>query len=187
MVFNANCSKFFRVKPNFLTVYMGSVHREKGGEVKKVVDVIIHEKFSNVFNNLALLKLERMLIYKEEIKPISLTEFEIPEKSEVIISGWGFQQKNKADFPLMMHWDTSSSISKMDCLNSLLISSNDLLCLSHPPEHGMCLGDLGGPAVFEDDLVGIASYISGECGSNRPDIYVKILHHVDWINKNSDY
>lgn len=166
---------------------MGSVYRKNGGQIKTVVDVIVHEKFSNAFNNLALLKLERMLIFMEEIKPISLAEFETPDDSEVIVSGWGLQQNNQQEFPAMLHWDTLKSISKKNCLNSLLISSNDLLCLAHEPEHGICLGDLGGPAVFEDDLVGVASYVSGKCGSNRPDAYVKVLYHLDWIIKNSDF
>lgn len=61
--------------------------------------------------------------------------------------------------------------------------SYEMLCATNTGG-GFCRGDLGGPMMFKNDLVGLASW-NYECGDpETPDVFVYIKPYYDWINAN---
>lgn len=53
---------------------------------------------------------------------------------------------------------------------------------SHSPSLSYSQGDSGGPLVCNGEFQGVTSWGHVPCGSpNRPAIYTKVLHYVDWI------
>lgn len=156
-----------------------------GGVVKQVVQITVHEDYGNFINDVALLKLESPLIFSNNIAPIPLASAETPVGSPIGISGWG-RLKTGGDIPVKLQYNTLESISKLKCFTSILMSSDALICLAHTSGNGACNGDSGGPATYNGELVGVAGFVVGGCGTSNPDGYAKVFYHVEWIKKHSD-
>lgn len=61
--------------------------------------------------------------------------------------------------------------------------STKMLCATNNGQ-SFCRGDLGGPMMFNNDLVGLASWNYG-CGDpEKPDVFVYIKPYYDWIQSN---
>lgn len=63
---------------------------------------------------------------------------------------------------------------------------DNTLCTISPKGEGVCSGDGGGPLVTGDaaatrQVIGIASW-NMPCGSGTPDVYVRLVNYVSWIN-----
>ncbi|XP_037942627.1 serine protease SP24D-like [Teleopsis dalmanni] len=171
--------------PKYYTIRAGSSNRLSGGVVIAVETITVHESYGNFLNDVALLKLSTPLIYSANIKAIPLASSEVTPGEKVIISGWG-RLKTGGDIPLKLQWTTLEAISKTKCLTTIGMFSDTLICLAHDPNFGACNGDSGGPAIYNGELVGVAGFVVGGCGSRNPDGYAKVFYHVEWIKKHSD-
>lgn len=168
-----------------LTVRVGSNDRFADGLVYKVTEIVIHEKYGNFLNDIALLRLEKPLIFSVSIQPIALMTEEVPVNSKLLVSGWG-RLDNFGDVPRYLQWVTLTGISQEQCANEIGYNEESLLCLKHPEGEGACFGDSGGPAVLQGKLAGVLSFVSNNCGSKYPDSFGKVSYHYDWIRKHSD-
>ncbi|XP_030381394.1 serine protease SP24D-like [Scaptodrosophila lebanonensis] len=169
---------------NQLSIRAGSLDRLSNGVVINVADVIVHENYGSFLNDLALLLLESPLIYSDRIAPIQIASTDTPAGADVVISGWG-RLKTNGDLPRQLQWNVLSALSNLRCQTSTLMFSSSLICLGHERNNGACNGDSGGPAVYNNEIVGIAGFVMGGCGSNLPDGYAKVFYHRDWIIKNA--
>jgi len=150
-----------------------------------VIQVIVHEDYSSFWNDVALLKLEKPVIYSSQLRAIPLATVETPVDSEVVISGWG-RLTTGGDVPRLMQWNSLSSISKSKCGITIGVFKDHMLCLAHDSGNGACNGDSGGPAIYNGELVGIAGFVVNGCGSDKPDGYAKVFYHRDWIIKHAN-
>lgn len=176
---------YFRYPPEYLTIRAGSTERLQGGDLRKVVKVVMHENYNGSNNDIALLEIDLPLIFSKNIQAIPLATEEVPAGEPVVISGWGRLWQG-GDIPYKLQWNTLVSLSKAQCLRKILQSSDGLICLDHAADNGACNGDSGGPAVYGGKLVGVANFVVVKCGSDRPDGYAKVSYHLDWIKANSD-
>ncbi|ALC48828.1 CG32523 [Drosophila busckii] len=170
---------------DLLTIRAGSLNRFNGGEVRQVVEVKVHEGYGNLYNDVAVLVLDRPLIYSENIRAIPLASADTPVDSPVIVSGWG-RLATEGDVPRWLQWNTLSSLSTRKCTTSTLMNGASLICLAHDAGQGVCFGDSGGPAIYNGEIVGIAGFVIGGCGSKNPDGYAKVFYHRDWIIKHAN-
>lgn len=168
-----------------LSIRAGSVDRLSGGVISKVSKVIVHENYGNFLNDVAVLVLEDVLSYSSTIRAIPLASSDTPVGSDVLISGWGHLSTNGAT-PRYLQWNTLNSLSKNSCISSTFMFTSSLVCLAHTEGNGACNGDSGGPAIFNGELVGIAGFVMGGCGTTNPDGYAKVFYHRDWIVKNAN-
>ncbi|XP_034482134.1 serine protease 3-like [Drosophila innubila] len=62
---------------------------------------------------------------------------------------------------------------------------NAILCASTLRGSSTCHGDSGGPLVTSDGsrLIGISSFVTGNCESRFPAGFTRITHVRDWINR----
>lgn len=58
--------------------------------------------------------------------------------------------------------------------------NENFICTANTNGSGLCYGDSGNPLVFNEVLIGIASW-NIECAQIFPDVYTKVYPHMDWI------
>lgn len=170
---------------------MGSIQRLTGGQLIPLSQVIIHKDYSSSSaagaNDLALLQLQTPVILNDNTKPIDLATARPAAGVQVTFSGWGSAKPDGA-LSHGLQVATRQSLSSADCQKELFLEQEDLLCLSPAAEEdtaGLCSGDAGAPAVYEDKLVGIAAFFVSGCSSGQPDGYVDVTQHLEWIIENS--
>jgi len=168
-----------------LTIRAGSNDRLSGGVLAQVAEVIIHEGYGNFLNDVALLRLESPLIFSSSIQPIDLPSVDTPADVDVIISGWG-RIKHQGDVPRYLKYNTLQSISLDRCDELIGWGVQSELCLIHEADNGACNGDSGGPAIYNNQVVGVAGFVWSACGTSYPDGYARVHFHNEWIRNNSD-
>lgn len=168
--------------PKDLNVRAGSNDRFSGGVINQVVEVIVHEDYGNFLNDVALLRLETPFIYSSTIQAIALPKQNTPDDADIIISGWG-RLTQGGDLPRYLQWNTLKSLSRDECQQRIGYGYPNILCLIHEVNNGACNGDSGGPAHYNNEIVGIAGFVYGGCGTNNPDGYARVFSFVDWIKQ----
>ncbi|XP_020797847.1 serine protease SP24D [Drosophila serrata] len=174
--------KYVAVAAERLTVRSGSNDRFSGGILSQVAEVIFHENYGNFENDIALLRLDTPLIYSASIQPIALPTVDTPVDANIIISGWG-RLWHQGDLPRYLQYNTLKSISTELCDELIGFDFPGELCLIHEEDNGACNGDSGGPAIYNGEVVGIAGFVVGGCGSNYPDGYARVYYFREWIRK----
>lgn len=67
--------------------------------------------------------------------------------------------------------------------NAEMVHPNTL-CTKNPVGIGLCIGDSGGPLITQKaprEVIGIASWTQGRCGSGSPDVYARVFSHLKFI------
>ncbi|XP_002070915.3 serine protease SP24D [Drosophila willistoni] len=167
---------------------VGSVQRLAAGQLIQLSSIVVHSNFSLGTSDLALLKLESKVTLNANTQPIDLATEEPPVGSEVTYTGWGASELDGTPSH-RLQVGTRQVISQADCRAETFLDQEGLLCLA--PETGatttagLCTGDAGAPAVYNNQLVGIGTFFLSDCGTQQPDGYQNIVHYLPWINANS--
>lgn len=170
-----------RTSASALSIRAGSVDRLSGGVVVKVSKVVVHEDF---LNDVGVLVLQNVLSYSSTIRAIPLATVDTPVGANVLISGWGHLSTGGVT-PQYLQWNTLSALSQANCQSATRMYTSSLVCLAHSEGNGACQGDSGGPGIYNGEIVDIAGFVIGGCGSTNPDGYAKVFYHRDWIVKNA--
>uniref|UniRef100_A0A1A9WAU3 Peptidase S1 domain-containing protein n=1 Tax=Glossina brevipalpis TaxID=37001 RepID=A0A1A9WAU3_9MUSC len=168
-----------------LLVRAGSLKWSEGGDLLKVKRITMHGDNANFKNDVTLLELDEPLKFSDTIQPIEMSKDLVPSGADVIVSGWGVT--NDSVLSKHLQWTTLKAISKEECsehLSETKYELNNILCLAHKKDNGVCSGDSGGPGVYNGKLVGVASFVVGICASPSPNGYARISKHYDWIVNN---
>ncbi|EDV91702.1 serine protease SP24D [Drosophila grimshawi] len=168
-----------------LTVRAGSNDRFQGGVLKQVAAITVHEDYGNFLNDVAVIRMETPFIFSEYIQAIGLPSKDTPAHADIIISGWG-RLRQGGDLPRYLQYNTLTSQTLEECQESINYGYPNMLCLIHEADNGACNGDSGGPAHYNNEVVGIAGFVYGGCGRNNPDGYARVYYHVSWIKANTD-
>ncbi|KRG07750.1 uncharacterized protein Dmoj_GI16850, isoform D [Drosophila mojavensis] len=153
-----------------------------------------HEQFrqpTHMNNDIALVVLKTPLKFNDYVQPICLPEPGAPllENRTCTISGWGSiksgvstpsQELRAAQLPIL----ADTTCKQMNVYGDAM--TEGMFCAgSMDASVDACEGDSGGPLVCSDEdgetLYGIISW-GQHCGyQNRPGVYVRVCHYVDWI------
>lgn len=172
------------IQPSSVTVLAGTITLSQGGVSRTVRRIIPHELYANFRNDIALLEMQQVYQLGTSISTIALRRTAVPSGSTVIISGWG-RLYNNGPLPSVLQYNQATALSRVACAVQTGFSGG-LLCLKSPANNGACNGDSGGPAVYNNQLVGVANFVINGCGSSRPDGYAQVSDFIQWIESRTN-
>ncbi|XP_044021280.1 chymotrypsin-1-like [Aphidius gifuensis] len=136
-------------------------------------------------NDIAVLRLSRGIPVDRYRQSIKLPEVDVPENASVILSGWGVLNDTETltifDQPTYLRTLITTVINNEDCENyhhRKIYPQH--LCTLKDRGYGFCTGDAGNPLVYENTIVGIASWVVS-CARGMPDVYTRVYQFVPWI------
>ncbi|XP_033158156.1 uncharacterized protein LOC117139728 isoform X2 [Drosophila mauritiana] len=154
----------------------------------------LHENFrkgTHMNNDIALVVLKTPLKFSDYVQPICLPDknAELVQDRKCTISGWGSiksgvstpaQVLGSAELPIL-----ADHVCKQSNVYGSAMSEGMFCAGSMDESVDACEGDSGGPLVCSDDdgetLYGLISW-GQHCGfKNRPGVYVRVNHYIDWI------
>ncbi|KAH8240488.1 hypothetical protein KR038_003323 [Drosophila bunnanda] len=177
-------------KPWPATLFMvsvGSVDLYSGGQRIRVEEITINPNYNSLKAGIALLRLEQDVVFNEAVAAIPLSRDTPPLGAQVEVSGWGRTTETEVDMHRTLQIGGAEVVAPRECAlgkNESEPEINDqVLCLGHGRRQGICSGDMGGPAVYDGELVGLGAQMLGECGSMLPERFVSIAANYDWIQE----
>ncbi|XP_055906084.1 chymotrypsin-2-like [Eupeodes corollae] len=181
-------------KPEQLSVVVGTSSLRAGGLRHLIKSYVQHESYSSrgssVYNDVSVIKVEVPFKFSDKVGPISLAEnFDrrMENNYPVTLTGWGvIDMYSQLIIPENLMILNYTTISNEECkLRGYAGVSSNELCAFVGRGKGSCLGDSGGPLVNRDRniLIGLVSYGSNICASNKPDVYVRVSKFIPWIQR----
>ncbi|XP_049310885.1 serine protease SP24D isoform X3 [Bactrocera dorsalis] len=170
----------YNIDNNILGVQAGTVGRTNSGDFRTVSNVIIHPQYG-FDNDIALLELKTPFDYSDVIKPIAVTSWEVPAGETVVVSGWGRIYEGGPLSDQLLYTRSLKTLKNEECAKADGTLNPSILCLNSPQSRGFCEGDDGGPAVYKNILIGIASYITKGCGSITKGGFTNVSFYKYWI------
>lgn len=150
--------------------------------------IIVHENYYyHLFNDIALLRLDRSIIFTEKLRPICLP-FNSPQlaaNTSLTVSGWGILPSNnrpKKHAKSVVLWDQKK------CAHNQENKYVNTLCTGNKVGEGPCRGDNGAPLMFESEtgqmmLEGIVSLGSLCFIEDYPTYYTRVRSFQKWIEQ----
>lgn len=154
----------------------------------------VHENYMKdsetlaLYNDIALLRLDRNVIFGEVMRPVCLP-FNAPEltpNSPLMVSGWG-ATLDLIDKPLKR--SVAIPLWKECDMNSTILICAGYVSSRSPELKVTCSGDSGGPLMntLNSRMVieGIVSFSEGNYGNNFfPPYFTCVREFLDWIENN---
>jgi len=197
-----------RAKLSQIIIYLGEYDTKDQDteylpkETLNVVQRKIHPLFKYMLTqpdryDVALLKLNRPIVYRDNILPICLPAYGKDYESTLgVVAGWGKTDTSfgktgtnllqKVYVPII---DNRRCFIWHEHKDIILELHDEMFCAGHQQgKMDACLGDSGGPLVVNDrgrwTLVGITSAGFGCAVDHQPGIYHKVSKTVPWILAN---
>ncbi|XP_017870417.1 PREDICTED: serine protease SP24D [Drosophila arizonae] len=171
--------------PQLFMVAAGTVDLYNGGQRIRVEEITVNPNYNELKTGIALLRLSEPLVFNEYVAAVPLATENPPVGVYVDISGWGRTKETDTDMYRTLQVGYAITEAERQCrMADDVVESNDqVLCLGHQRRQGACTGDIGGPAVYQDTLVGLAGETLGECGSMLPERFISIAANREWIQE----
>lgn len=135
-------------------------------------------------NNIAILALDKSLIFSESIRLIKLVQNNeiIPDLAKMTVSSWG--QINTVNEDKLQHLDVRY-ISYSDCSNvyDMYLYESEFCGIHVENSTNLCISDMGSPLVANDTLYGVVSFGFTCSNTYYIDIYTNILYSREWIRE----
>ncbi|XP_062141057.1 serine protease SP24D [Drosophila sulfurigaster albostrigata] len=186
----AHCVQFGSnvVPANQLAIQAGSLNLNSHETYVDVANVKVHPRYNGggVGYDVAVLRLKSNLNFNANMGSIELARNDPPTNSSVFISGWGAIYHGGPISRELLYIQVLS-ISRNQCTSRYMRNLPETtMCLLHGANLGACHGDSGGPAVYNNQLVGVASFVLGGCGREAPDGYERVSYLRSWIVANAE-
>jgi secreted trypsin-like serine protease len=163
----------YESKPEDLSVVYGTINYSNGPRVyvKQINSHNFGFNTNTTENDLALLELTHPLVFDEYTKAISLRETQVPVGTTITISGFGIPSTGELRY---------IETKVIECQQKF----KGVICLKKDELHGSCSGDSGGPAIYENELIGVSSFGVPDCNKTHSanyDGYTNVSYFYEWI------
>uniref|UniRef100_A0A4W3JHJ1 Acrosin n=1 Tax=Callorhinchus milii TaxID=7868 RepID=A0A4W3JHJ1_CALMI len=164
--------------------------------VRDIDALIIHENYSNINNDVALLRVDKAIEFGENIRPVCL-----PSQGEAVentwkgchVTGWGRMEKGGRTSAHILQEAAVNIIPTATCQQpdwyGRLVNENMVCAGFAGGGIDACQGDSGGPLSCRHKhterfyLVGLVSWGQGCAERFRPGVYTRTSNYINWINK----
>ncbi|CAL7945080.1 unnamed protein product [Xylocopa violacea] len=158
------------------------------GTVINAKEIIVHDDYrrSTADYDIALIRLEKPLVYSSRVRPILLAPIadHYAAGSKAVVTGWG-QLRTDGPSPSQLHKVEVPLVSNARCsrLYSNRPITRRMICAGYINFGGKdaCKGDSGGPLVQHDRLIGIVSWGSRCADPSFPGVYTRVTVLRHWI------
>ncbi|XP_045774622.1 uncharacterized protein LOC123873684 isoform X1 [Maniola jurtina] len=163
--------------------------------ITRVRQIVLHPRYAprGFRNDIALLRVEPLPLHAR-LRPACLPppRAQPPAGHHCTVVGWGQLYEHERVFPDTLQEVELPVISTAECrrrtrLLPLYRVTDDMFCAGY--ERGgrdACLGDSGGPLMCQESdrwyIYGVTSNGYGCARANRPGVYTKVSHYIDWID-----
>ncbi|KAF6731423.1 Urokinase-type plasminogen activator [Oryzias melastigma] len=182
-----------------LSVFLGKsaindtdAEREQKFTVEKM---IVHPKFNNFNNDIALLKIRSTkggcAVKTPSVRTVCLPPLhtQLPPGFKCTVAGFGRESFESWDYSQILKQADVNLMSSTECKrepNYQSILTENMLCAASPDwSTDACKGDSGGPLVCQASgrtfLFGVVSWGDGCATENMPGVYTKITNYNKWI------
>ncbi|XP_011504864.1 PREDICTED: chymotrypsin-2-like [Ceratosolen solmsi marchali] len=165
-----------------IRIYMGNSNLQDSKDNSYgIMTVVIHPQFKNdIRNDIAVIMLDRCIIFNEFQNKINLPTKDVKAGSVGVITGWGRTNVNILKPADVLQKASTKILSNSECHKSLKMSIMELMCVFERKGIGACYGDSGSPLVSNGEFVGIGARVF-DCAVGIPDIYTRVYPYVDFI------
>ncbi|XP_040153903.1 chymotrypsin-1-like [Anopheles arabiensis] len=179
------------------TIQVGrtNISRDVDDSVYGIAQVIAHPQYdsrNSHLNDIALLKLQRPIVFSESVQPVRLPApmFEVEDDLDdlgVTLIGWGLLATG-GSAPATLQRVDYYVVPNEEC-NAIHTSTiyPSHICAAIPGGgKGQCSGDSGGPLLHHGVQVGIVSWSVKPCASAPyPGVLTKVSHHLEFIQQHT--
>ena len=151
--------------------------------MNQILEIFTHPEYSvqTLQNDIAVFKIEPVQ-FNEGIQPILLSNIRPEHGSFAKITGYGSTENYSGEGFLR---EASMIIYDEDIAQPDLFYGTGLEVNGNLPS--ACPGDSGGPLFILNDmdefeLIGVSSFILGDCVNNSYTGFQDVAYHLDWIN-----
>ncbi|XP_069984342.1 chymotrypsin BII-like [Penaeus vannamei] len=140
-----------------------------------------HASLSHLKADIALVKLKKKIDMNDKVFPIKLPTSDAYNGMPLVVTGWGktLHAHGPGFIPLQVM--ETRAMSRMECMDAY--GNVDIICTTSEFQTAApCDGDFGSPAVFNDTLYGISSFISG-CKTQSPQGFINVFFYRKFIDK----
>jgi len=179
----ANCVDEWKNMLEYVKIHVGTNFLNVDGGVYDIANIIIHENYNYIVNDIALIHLKTSIRYNTLVRPINLmTSDEDLGGKQCTLSGWGNTKING---------EYSNNLQEVDltvypqeaCKRENWMVTNTHIC-TFIKGKGFCEGDSGDPLVINGAQIGIASSMGYSCGFEIPNVYTRVSSFIPWITAN---
>uniref|UniRef100_A0A182YFN4 Uncharacterized protein n=1 Tax=Anopheles stephensi TaxID=30069 RepID=A0A182YFN4_ANOST len=160
-----------------LNVFYGSEKLFSNGRYNRVKTVHLHDQY-----DLAVVEVRRKFDLSHTSRPVAFGQEKFGENLVATVTGYG-RSTVEGNMAFQLKYAQLTSLPADQCREALGDDYHEgVFCLDTSAGAGFCMGDYGGPAVFEDQLVGVGSYtVGGKCETGQPDVFVDVGYFSEWV------
>ncbi|XP_068082709.1 chymotrypsin-1-like [Anabrus simplex] len=177
----AHCVNDTRQFPWQAQVNVGSANISEGRKMF-VRKFIVHEEYTGITNDIALIKLaEPLVLDGVTVKAAILPEQdEEPASTKAIVIGTGFTDAYGSSATILQKMETKLT----ECHRPMLYSDAKILCVIEGSQKGLCHGDSGSPLFVDGKVVGeLHGLFPTFCFKRISKIaYTKVSSYRSWID-----
>ncbi|XP_055930062.1 proclotting enzyme-like isoform X2 [Argiope bruennichi] len=161
----------------------------------RVTEIKRHGQYNRMSlrNDIALLKLEKPVVFNEFVKTICFPEVTSDFIGNVTtLVGWGHLNGGSGSVSDVLQEASFPVISNSECrtTHGIPIPSSLICAAAVSRDKGACNGDSGGPLMLLDKndrwkVIGVVSWGRRGCNPKFPTVYTRVTHFMDWIRKHS--
>ncbi|XP_047493632.1 trypsin V-B-like isoform X4 [Penaeus chinensis] len=135
----------------------------------------------SVSSDIAVLKLKTKIKMNSKVSPIHLPKDNVYTGMPLVLTGWGATKTGVQSFSVLQVMSTSA-IGLNHCKQAFPWLDSSMFCVYVPESSStVCNGDSGGPAAYNNSVMGIVSFAAKGCLPEYPQGFTNVFAAKNWI------